>query len=148
MFTCSVTQWVFSYLSLKGHPTPSQTRWKKEIPSFKGVVRHSHPIPFLSNSVNCSSQSYSCPFCVCAQRTSGVRTHTVLALCKRSGSDQAIEIQAKQLVASGGLKGHTFKGHSSPLKTTWLKGWPRSMRHLDLFINKTQWQKYWSSSML
>lgn len=34
----------------------------------KGIVSDSIPIHFFSNSVNISPQSYSCPFCVCAEK--------------------------------------------------------------------------------
>ncbi len=44
----------------------------------KGAVCSSNPIHFLSNSANVSSQSASCPFCVCAE--------------KKSSSDQATQL--------------------------------------------------------
>ncbi len=47
---------------------------------FKSVVCYSIPFHFLSNSVNISSPSASCPFCVCTEKKSGV--HTQPWLCK------------------------------------------------------------------
>ncbi len=45
-----------------------------------GVVYNSYPIHFSSNSVNISSWSASCPFCVCTEKSA---VHTQPWLCKR-----------------------------------------------------------------
>ncbi len=54
----------------------------------KVVVSDSNPKHFLSNSVNISWRSASCPFCVCAEKQSGVHTQPVLI--PRSSDSRAL----------------------------------------------------------
>ena len=52
--------------------------------ALKGAVYDSNPIPFLSNSASCSSQSSSHPFSVCCPKSSGLvaNQHIVSGACE------------------------------------------------------------------